>query len=94
MLTYCRKGQGVVVFATATGGLSEAVAKFVYTGAVPPEWSRFADAFQELKQLNQDKYRQLAAGRSGLSAFEAAVASTVYGETGVDKTFPMVRFAM
>lgn len=63
VLTYCKQGDGVVVFASATGGLAQAITQYVYTDEVPSEWQPFAAQFKELRAINAAKHTEMEAER-------------------------------
>ena len=97
ILNYCRIGQGVIVFVTATGGLAEAVAKFVKTGLVPSDWSQFGEKFAELKKLNEEAAAKAKEARSRTvsGTFDAMTTSELFGGgDGIAARFPMFAFVM
>lgn len=52
VVEYSREGNGIVLLATSTGGLAEALAQFVRMGAVAGDWKAYAKSFEEIKSLN------------------------------------------
>ena len=72
VLTYCKQGDGIVVFASSSGGLAQAITQYVYTDEVPAEWQPFIAQFKELRAINAAKHAEMEKKR-------------LAAQTGVDK---------
>ena len=90
-------GNGIVVFATPTGGLAEAISKFCYTGSLPPEWSGLESKFDELRELNEKAALRARQRRGSLlsGTFDGQTSSKIFNAAeGTEARFPLFAFVL
>ena len=96
VINFCRIGSGMVFFVTCTGGLAEAIAKYVYTGTVPADWAAVADRFAELQRLNVIAAEAILKAKAHRMSgtFDGQTSSIVASERSPVDRFPLFSFGM